>query len=78
VATLAAGVAVLSEREFDAVLVDLELSDSEGLETFSRLLEGNEGAAIIVLAASEDEALGIEAVKAGAQDYVVKWELTAS
>jgi signal transduction histidine kinase len=78
VATLSAGLSLLRERDFDAVLVDLKLPDSEGLHTFRRLHKANEGAAIIVLTAVEDTALGIEAVKAGAQDYLVKWQLTVS
>ncbi len=70
--SLATGIDRLAGREFDAVLLDLMLPDSSGLGTLSRLREVYPGLPIVVLTALEEEALGIEAVRRGAQDYLDK------
>ena len=57
---------------FDAVLLDLGLPDSSGLETFGRLQHAAGDTPIVVLTASDDDGLAVAAVHAGAQDYLVK------
>lgn len=57
---------------FDLVLLDLLLPDSEGLETFLRMQERAPDLPIVVLTGIDDEALAIETVQRGAQDYLVK------
>ena len=69
---LSDAVSRLSEATFDAVLLDLGLPDSSGLETFSRMRHAAGHRAIVVLTARDDDALAIAAVQAGAQDYLVK------
>jgi signal transduction histidine kinase len=66
----------LSDVEPDVVLLDLQLPDSSGLETLGRLLEHAEGVPVIVLTGMPETALGIEAVAHGAQDYLVKDDVT--
>ncbi|MBF0425912.1 MAG: response regulator [Magnetococcales bacterium] len=56
----------------DVVLADLNLPDSQGLETCLRLLERGGGVPLIVLSGLDDEALAVRAVGLGAQDYLVK------
>jgi len=56
----------------DCVLLDLNLPDAGGLEAVVRLRERAPGIALIVLTGLDDEAAGIAAVEAGAQDYLVK------
>jgi len=56
------------------VLLDLGLPDSEGLYGLGRLLARAPEAAIVVLTGIADEHLGRQAVRAGAQDYLVKGE----
>ena len=63
---------LLNESRFDVVLSDLSLSDSQGLETFTRLSARAPETPIILLTGFEDESLGLEAVRAGAQEYIVK------
>jgi len=63
---------LLNESRFDVVLSDLSLSDSQGLETFTRLYARAPETPIILLTGLEDESLGLEAVRAGAQEYIVK------
>jgi two-component system cell cycle sensor histidine kinase/response regulator CckA len=56
----------------DVVLLDLNLDDSEGYETFRRVRQATAKAAILVLSGSNDEELAIRTVREGAQDYIVK------
>ncbi len=69
---LAEGLQRLGSEKFDAVLVDLNLSDSKGMATFAELLQPAGGLPVIVVADSDNEAVALEAVRAGAQDYLVK------
>jgi PAS domain S-box-containing protein len=63
---------LLNDNRFDVVLSDLSLPDSHGLETFTRLYAHAPETPIILLTGFENESLGLEAVRAGAQEYVVK------
>src|SRR5262245_4460031 len=56
----------------DLVLVDLSLPDSSGLDTFLRVQARAPALPVVVLSGLDDEALAIQAVYAGAQDYLVK------
>ena len=62
----------LEVEHFDVVLLDLGLPDSRGFETFVRLHDAASEVPIVVLSGQDDEELGIKAVQAGAQDYLVK------
>jgi len=57
---------------FDCVLLDLNLPDAEGLDALLRLREAAPDLAVLVLTGLADEGRGVEAVAAGAQDYLVK------
>ncbi|MDY6964438.1 MAG: PAS domain S-box protein [Halobacteriota archaeon] len=63
---------ILDEEYFDVVLSDLGLPDSWGLDTFVRLHTHAPEMPIIVLTGLNDESIGTEAVREGAQDYLVK------
>jgi signal transduction histidine kinase len=54
------------------VLLDLRLPDSEGLETFLRVQSQAPDLPIVVLTGMDDEALAVETVQRGGQDYLVK------
>ena len=56
----------------DAALVDLGLPDSQGLDTFRVLRAQAPGLAIILLTGSDDQEIAVEAVRGGAQDFLVK------
>jgi signal transduction histidine kinase len=61
-----------ARRSFDVILLDLSLPDATGLETLRRMHEGAAGAPIVVLTGLDNDDVGLEAVREGAQDYVVK------
>lgn len=63
-------------EQIDIVLLDLGLPDSSGIETLDRMLDGGETVPIVVLTGLDDERIGVEAVERGAQDYLVKNDLT--
>src|SRR5689334_14357709 len=56
----------------DVVLLDLGLPDSEGLETYWRAHREAPDEPIVVISGLDDERMALEAVRAGAQDYLVK------
>lgn len=68
----------LRNNEYDLVLLDLSLPDSFGLETFEKVHEINDEIPIIVLTGLDDEKMGVEAVRLGAQDFLVKKELNSA
>ncbi len=61
--------------EAACVLLDLGLPDSRGLQGLRQLLEVDPQAAVVVLTGEANEYLGEQAVRAGAQDYLVKGEV---
>jgi len=69
---LARGLALFEEGTFDAVLLDLSLSDTIGIEGVARVNEANPLVPIIVLSGQVNEEIAIAALKQGAQDYLIK------
>jgi serine phosphatase RsbU (regulator of sigma subunit) len=63
-------------RDAACVLLDLGLPDSQGLDGLRQLLRQEPDVAVVVLTGLADEYLGEEAVRAGAQDYLVKSDVT--
>jgi diguanylate cyclase (GGDEF)-like protein len=62
----------LDSAVFDVALLALSLPDSTGLQALERLRTHTPGLPIVVMTGTDDEGLAIQAVQAGAQDYVVK------
>ncbi len=63
---------LLSRLQFDVALLDLSLPDVRGLETVTRVHAHAPKVPIVVLTSLDDEAIGVRAVRAGAQDYLIK------
>lgn len=71
--TLARGLEYLAESEpFDLVLCDLALPDGSGLEVLSHVRENGLPIAVVMLTGSGDQDSAVAALKAGADDYLVK------
>lgn len=73
---LRSGVAALAENEFDVVLLDIAVPDGAGLGNLALIRAGSPRLPIIAVAGTDDEIVALEAVHAGAQDYLVKGQLT--
>lgn len=72
---LASALRRLKAGEFDAVLLDLSLPDSEGIETFTKAHAEAHEVPIVILTGLDDEETAVQAVGAGAQDYLVKGQV---
>lgn len=72
---LTEAVAHLRDGGFNVVLLDLSLPDSQGMATLTRTRSAAAGASIVVLTGDQDEALAVQAVREGAQDYLVKGQV---
>ncbi|RLC93532.1 MAG: hypothetical protein DRI39_04140 [Chloroflexi bacterium] len=69
---LSTGLGELNGRKVDVILLDLSLPDSQGIDTFVRVYSEAPEVPIVVLTGLDDETLAVEAVRQGAQDYLVK------
>ncbi|PMB12633.1 hybrid sensor histidine kinase/response regulator [Fischerella thermalis CCMEE 5282] len=67
---------LLNQESFDVILLDLSLPDSQGLETFITLHRQAPAIPIIVLTGLDDENLALRAMQEGAQDYLVKGQVS--
>ena len=65
----------LGRGSYDVVLLDLTLPDSHGIETVMKLSAQVPNVPVVVITGLNDEALGLDAVRNGAQDYLVKGEV---
>jgi PAS domain S-box-containing protein len=70
--------ALLERHDINVVLLDLTLPDSFGLHTFIYLKPVVQKIPVIILTGMSDTNIALEAIKEGAQDYLVKGELTES
>ena len=69
---LADGLQCLGTDHFDVALLDLDLPDTQGLDGLARLRAAFPDIPIVVLTGSDDAELAVNAVKSGAQDYLIK------
>jgi signal transduction histidine kinase len=65
----------LAKGGVDVVLLDMGLPDEHGLDTVRRSLAAAPDVPVIVLTGLDDEALAAEAMKEGAQDYLIKGQI---
>lgn len=71
------GLEKIESGRLEVILLDLSLPDSKGIDTLKAVERAAEDTAIIILTGSDDEALSLEALKVGAQDYLFKDKLSA-
>jgi len=75
VALLASAIDLLKKNVYDVVILDLVLPDSTGVDTFMTISPLAVKAGIIVLTGTDNEALALNALKLGAQDYQLKGQV---
>ena len=76
--SLSKALKICREKSIDAVLLDLNLPDSDGYETFDKLYRENRETPIIVLTMIDLRDLALKAVRGGAQDYLIKSDLSGA
>ena len=76
--SMQAGLASLSESQFDIVLLDLSLPDSRGLQTLEKVKGIAPSHPIIILTGNTDYELAKKAIQAGAQDFLVKGKIDSN
>ena len=69
---LSAASTCLAAGHFDAIILNLNLPDSSGLNTLARVQASAPGIPVVIMAGMDDERLAMDGIRAGAQDYVVK------
>jgi signal transduction histidine kinase len=74
---LADGLASMAKESPSVVLLDLNLPDSRGADTFRKVLEKAPGVPVVILSGQDDEALAMKALHQGVQDYLVKGDITS-
>lgn len=74
---LSDGTDLLRKEHYDVILLDLSLPDSRGIQTLHSTMEACSEEVIIVLTGADDEALSLEALHVGAQDYLSKDKLNS-
>src|SRR5574341_1120998 len=75
---LSKGLKRLDGGGIDVVLLDLNLPDSRGFDTFAKVLAGAPQIPVVVMTGLDDETLAISAVKKGAQDYLIKGKVDSN
>jgi PAS domain S-box-containing protein len=78
VGCISAAIKRLHNGVFDVVLLDMGLPDSGGIDTISKAHAECPDIPIVVLTGLDDEEIGIRAVRTGAQDYLVKGNITCN
>lgn len=76
--TLAEALRDASSGDYDIILLDLSLPDTTGLDTFLKVNKTFPATPIVVLTGLDDETFAANAVRAGAQDYLVKGQVDSS
>jgi len=67
----------LSREEFDVITLDLFLPDSMGLESLAKIAKCKPQVPVIVVTGLNDEKFGVASLRKGAQDYLIKGQITA-
>jgi DNA-binding response OmpR family regulator len=75
--TLQQALGAVEERTWDLILLDLMLPDSSGIQTFTTMRSKASHTPIVIMSGLDDDHLAIDAVRKGAEDYLVKGEINS-
>lgn len=73
--TLNKGLKCIAAENIDVILLDLNLPDSQGIQTFHKVKKFNANRPIIILSILSDKEVIYQAMKEGAQDYLIKGQI---
>lgn len=73
---LSQGISLLGEKRFDIVLLDLGLPDSQGIDTLMSIRKESPEVPVLILTGLADEDFALKAIKSGADDYLIKGQIT--
>jgi|GEM_PF-2722045 len=68
---------MLQKTQYNLILLDLGLPDSQGERTFDKIIEKFDDIPIILMTGLNDQELGLSLIKKGAQDFLLKDEITS-
>ncbi len=71
------GLRLFGEQDFDLILLDYYLPEMDGLATLAELARADKPTTVIMLSNSEDDSVAAASIEAGAQDFIVKKDVTA-
>jgi len=74
---LSDGLASLAQQQPSVILLDLNLPDSQGAETFRKVRDKAPDVPVVILSGQDDEGLAMKALHQGVQDYLVKGSITS-
>jgi two-component system sensor histidine kinase UhpB len=77
VASIAEAAEIASEFVPDVILLDLNINDSHGVETYNSIIKLYTNSAVVILSGMNDEDLALDIVKKGAQDYLLKSDVSS-
>lgn len=75
--TLQQALTALDEKSWDLILLDLMLPDSSGIQTFNMVRSRASHTPIVIMSGLDNDLLAIDAVRKGAEDYLVKGEINS-
>jgi DNA-binding response OmpR family regulator len=73
---LSQGASLLGKKRFDIVLLDLGLPDSQGIDTLMSIRKEAPDVPVLILTGLADEDFALKAIKSGADDYLIKGQIT--
>ena len=73
--SMARAIELITQDNFDVIILDLSLPDGEGLDNIASIKSHVPDIPIVILSGCFDEELALQAVKKGAQDYLIKGEV---
>jgi signal transduction histidine kinase/DNA-binding NarL/FixJ family response regulator len=73
---LSAALSLLIQTQFDVILLDLSLPDSQGLDALIQVRQIIPNSPIVILTSVEDQQMALQALSQGAQEYLVKSDIT--
>jgi two-component system sensor histidine kinase UhpB len=77
VTSIAEAKEIASEFVPDVILLDLNITDSHGVETYNSIIKLYTNSAVVILSGMNDEDLALDIVKKGAQDYLLKSDVSS-